>query len=373
MATDSNALGGQHMGGHSDVGATLSKSDAAKADFAKAYKSGKMTKLVGTVDVGGLKSGAEAVGKVGSLVAKLVQRVKVSDADAAAIAKEAGRMPIAPRARVIPKPSTKSLTPNEAKQSLMKDTVTRPRPNRPMDSAEIAANKATERRAKFTKLLTPIKPIGEKRPGAVTSTKLSGPARPALPAHKVEVKLYKISKRIPSEAEQSATKLTNAAENPKNTFAAKPKSNIAEGRGNVPQPASVTKTDNPEIRRGERVEAIQQIKANRGGPKFIKKLSSGRTVSVSKIDSPRNAASNKAIMANRVAKGVEESNAVNKRVNAAKEVRIKRNAPKVNKTLADAAKARREKSLTATFSKPLNIGGAEGTIGAGGGMNWETK
>ena len=43
--------------------ASANKSNAAKAAFTKEYKSGKMTKVVGTVDVGGLKSGIKAVGK----------------------------------------------------------------------------------------------------------------------------------------------------------------------------------------------------------------------------------------------------------------------------------------------------------------------
>lgn len=285
------------------------------------------------------------------------RRVKVSDAEATAIAKEAGRRPIAPRGRDIPKPSTKSLTPNEKRYEALgkkaKVTVTK---KKPMNAAELKESRAIARKAKFTKLLTPIKPVGEKKPGSVTSSR---PKVATLPKHKVDVKIYR-KKGVRAEVNDP---IKNAAQNPKNTFAARPKSNIAEGRGNTPQPESITKTDNLDVRKGEIVERAQQAKANRGGPKFTKKVEvksikgkviGKKTVSVSKIESPKNVESNKQIMADRLKQGEEAANAENVRLNKAQTAKIKKNAGKVDKTLADAAKARKEKSLTATFSKPLN-------------------
>ena len=285
------------------------------------------------------------------------RRVKVSDAEATAIAKEAGRRPIAPRGRDIPKPSTKSLTPNEKRyEALGKKAKVTVIKKKPMSAAELKESRAVARKAKFTKLLTPIKPVGEKKPGSVTSSR---PKVATLPKHKVDVKIYR-KKGVRTEVNDP---IKNAAQNPKNTFAARPKSNIAEGRGNTPQPESITKTDNLDVRKGEIVERAQQAKANRGGPKFTKKVEvksikgkviGKKTVSVSKIESPKNVESNKQIMADRLKQGEKAANAENVRLNKAQTVKIKKNAGKVDKTLADAAKARKEKSLTATFSKPLN-------------------
>jgi hypothetical protein len=214
-----------------------------------------------------------------------------------------------------------------------------------MSQQDIAVKKATERKAKFTKLLTPVKPVG--------TTKVKPSQRPQLPKHKTDVKIYKISKRTPSEKEQLAEKLKNAAQNPKNTFAARPKSDISKGRGNTPQPDSITKTADPAITRGERIERIQQIKASRGGPKFTKKTKGGQTVSVSKIDSPRNAASNRVIMEKRVKEGEEEAAKVSKRLNAGKDAKIKKDTKKVDATLAKAKRAKESRSLQNTFNKPI--------------------
>ena len=310
------------------------------------------------------------------------RRVKVSDTEAKAIAQEVGRRPIAPRPRLVKKGSGSVLSASEKRSQSQIGTVTRPKPKRPLKLAEIKANKASERRAKFEKLLTPVKPIGEKRPGRVTSTKLSGPKRPELPAHKVDVKVMRKKKWTPdtsnagAEAEplargagkgESGARVTttykskaeiaeegrNAAQSPQNTFAARPKTDISKGRGNVPQPKSVTKTGDAATVRGERIERIQQIKASRGGPKFIKKTKSGQTVSVSKIDSPRNAASNKLIMEKRVQEGEAEADKVSKKLNASKDAKIKKNTAKVDKTLAEAQRAKESRSLQNTFNKPV--------------------
>jgi len=303
-----------------------------------------------------------------------VDKPKVSSSEAKAIAKETGRRPIAPRPRNIPKASSNALTASEKRSETQIGTVTRLKPKAKSNLAEIKTNKAIERKAKFKKLLTPEKEIG--------TTKTKPNQRPQLPKHKTDVKIYRKKKsgfdtsNAGAEAEplargagkgESGTRVTttyksrseiaeegkNAARNPKNTSAAKPKSDISEGRGNVPQPESVTKTGDPAIIRGERVERIQQIKASRGGTKFTKKTKSGQTVSVSKIDSPRNAASNKVIMEQRVREGEAEADKVNKKLNAGTDRRIKKNTAKVDATLAKAKQARQGKSLQNTFNKPV--------------------
>ena len=79
--------------------ASANKSNAAKAAFTKEYKSGKMTKVVGTVDVGGLKSGIKAVGKALSKapvkkLAEPISHVRVKPA-----AKQVGNPPNTIKAR----------------------------------------------------------------------------------------------------------------------------------------------------------------------------------------------------------------------------------------------------------------------------------
>jgi hypothetical protein len=303
------------------------------------------------VGPGKFVKGAQASSKTFNIVRRNLRKSaaaskpKVSASEAKAIAKEAGRRPIAPRPRNIPKGSGSTLTAAEKRSETQIGTVTRPKPKGKMTVKDIAAKKAIERKAKFTKVLTPAKPIG--------ATKTKPSQRPQLPKHKTDVKIYKISKRMPSEKEQLAEKLKNAAKDPRNTFAARPKADISKGRGNVPQPSSVTKTSDPAIIRGERLERIQQIKASRGGAKFTKKTKSGQTVSVSKIDSPRNTASNRAIMEERLKEGLKETGQANKKINARKDRNIKKNAAKVDATLAKAKKARQEKSLQNTFNKPV--------------------
>lgn len=295
--------------------------------------------------------GANASSKTFNVVRRNIRKAasaskpKVTASEAKAIAKEAGRRPIAPRPRNVPKASSNALTASEKKAQTQVSTITRPKPKAKMKQEDIGLKKAVERKAKFKKLLTPVKPVG--------TTKTKPSQRPQLPKHKTDVKIYKISKRTPSEKEQLAEKLKNAAQNPKNTFAARPKSDISKGRGNTPQPDSITKTADPAITRGERIERIQQIKASRGGPKFTKKTKSGQTVSVSKIDSPRNVASNRAIMEKRVKEGEEEAAKVSKRLNAGKDAKIKKDTKKVDATLAKAKRAKESRSLQNTFNKPI--------------------
>ena len=312
---------------------------------------GKFVKGAKVIEAGIAAKKAQASSKTFNVVRRNIRKAasdskpKVTASEAKAIAKEAGRRPIAPRPRNVPKAGSNALTAAEKKAQTQVSTITRPKPKAKSNPAEIAQIKAAERKAKFTKLLTPAKPVG--------TTKTKPSQRPQLPKHKTDVKIYKVSKRVPNEKEQLAEKLKNAASNPKNTFAARPKSDISQGRGNVPQPESVTKTADRAITRGERVERIQQIKASRGGTKFIKKTKSGQTVSVSKIDSPRNAASNRMIMKERVKEGEEEAAKVSKKLNAGTDRRIKKNAVKVDATLAKAKQARQGKSLQNTFNKPI--------------------
>ena len=315
------------------------------------------------------------------------RRVKVSDSAARTVAQEIGRRPSAPRPRNVPRPGSNSLSAAEKKAIAQVGSVIRPKPKAKMTLQDIKQKKAAERKAKFTKLLTPTKKIGETK---------SKPTVRELPKHKVIIKTPKVPKtmlqlekklgnkivKVGTDAKGQPIKM-NAATYAKTKaamkLAAKNKANwdagqrpvttIDQGRGNVPQPESVTRTDNPEIRKGEIVERAQQVKANRGGPKFVKKTRNGQTTSVSKIDNPRNAASNRAIMADRVAKGEEEARKMQTRIDAAREKKIKSKTSKakVNQTLADAKKAKetrvaKARAIKASRPSLTSSGGSRGTF-----------
>jgi len=335
------------------------------------------------------------------------RRIKVSNKEATAIAKEAGRRPIAPRPRNIPKPGSNSLSASEKRSISQIGTVTRLKPKAKMTLQQIKEKKAVERKAKFTRLLTPAKPVGEAKSKSKSTLK-------DLPKHKVTIKTPKVPKKILTlkdklagktvvvgtdkkgnpikmDAFEYATtkgKMKQAGKNTANWDAGqRPKTTIEQGRGTFGEKVeSVTKSNTPEARatlKGEIVERAQQAKANRGGPKFTKKTKNGQTVSVSKIDNPKNAASNRAIMADRVAQGEAEAKKAQARIDAAREKKIKSKTSKakVNQTLADAKKAKEARIAKARAIKakrPVNInrGGAgiRGPINlGGGGMNWENK
>ena len=327
---------------------------AAKAiEAERAAKAAKVTSVV----VRNLRKAKAGVG-----TAK-----KVSSADATAIAKELKVRPSnSGRVKDVKKPSLKSLSPHEKLYEKLgekaKVTVVK---KKPMSSAELKKSTATERKAKFTKVLTPIKPIGEKRAGSVTSLR---PKVATLPKHKVDVKIYR-KKGVRTEVNDP---LKNAAENPQNTFAAKPKSNIAEGRGNTQQPPSVTK--NP-IERGNAMQKKEQrmekrkarqadlrdartdARESESTPRIVEHNWGSKLVKkpLIKTNHPKNAASDAGNMREKL-----------KEIDAATAARTKKRElykgnnkispklkAKVDKTLGTAKKNATERKLQNVFNKPV--------------------
>lgn len=190
------------------------------------------------------------------------------------------------RNRDVPKPSTQSLTPREKLYEKLgekaKVTVTS---KKPMTKQEIKKTNATARKAKFNKVLTPVTPIGKARPGK----------RASLPSRKVDVKekvnskpdtsranekpemvaRYAVGKKVKSArviaprktADDFKTEGVNAKNNPRNWDVAdqRPKTTIAQGRGNTEQPPSVTKNPTPARtqKRSVRVEARKAKRAEK--------------------------------------------------------------------------------------------------------------
>lgn len=359
---------------------------AAKAiEAEKAAKAAKVTSVV----VKNLRKAKAGVGTT----------KKVSSADATAIAKELKVRPSdSGRVKDVKKPSLKSLSPHEKLYEKLgekaKVTVVK---KKPMSSAELKKSTATERKAKFTKVLTPIKPIGEKRAGSVTSLR---PKVATLPKHKVDVKIMEKRKWKPdtSNAGAEADRTTRAvgkgekgayvrqpykskaeireegnnANNPQNTFAVKPKSNIAEGRGNTQQPHSVTK--NP-IERGnamqkkeQRMEKRKARQANlrdartdaresESTPRMVEHNWGSKLVKkpLIKTNHPKNAASDAGNMREKI-----------KEIDAATAARTKKRElykgnnkvspelkAKVDKTLGTAKKNATERKLQNVFNKPV--------------------
>jgi hypothetical protein len=147
--------------------------------------------------------------------------------DVTDIAKERTKRPNnAGRARDVKKPSTKELTPNEKRYEEIgkraRVTITK---KKPISLAKIKKTKVQATEKKFDKMKptsrpkpkpnrAPLKPIDRSRGS-------NAPVKPKL------------------NDEQQV--LDNAANNPLNSmYGGKPKPNIAEGRGNVQQPPSVT-------------------------------------------------------------------------------------------------------------------------------------
>lgn len=322
------------------------------------------------------------------------RRVRVSDVAAKEIAKEARQLPDGPRARRLIRPGSNTLTAAEKKAMQEVAPVVRLKPKAKMTLQDIKAKKAAERKAKFDKLLTPVRPRGEAKSKSKSALR-------DLPKHKVTIKTPKVSKNILAlkkklagktvvvgtdkngksikmdafEYAMTKGKMKLAAKNPANwdTAGSRPKTTIDQGRGTVGEKIeSITKSDTPEARatlKGEIVERAQQVKANRGGPKFTKKTKDGRTVSVSKIDNPKNAASNRVILADLVAKGEAEAKKVEARITAAEEKKSKSKTTKakVDQTLADAKKAKEERVAKARAIKAqqrgiTSSGGSRGTF-----------
>jgi hypothetical protein len=155
------------------------------------------------------------------------------------------------RNREIPKRSTQSLTPNEKLYEKLGErarvTVTN---KKPMSKKEIKKEAGKARKAKFNKVLSPrpkpkpnrvpLKPIDKSRGS-------NAPVKPKL--------------------SDDAQKLENAKNNPRNWEIAdqRPKSNIAQGRGDIQQPTPITKNPRPARteKRSVRVEARNARRAEK--------------------------------------------------------------------------------------------------------------
>jgi hypothetical protein len=303
-------------------------------------------------------------------------RKTVSDKDASEVAKEISKRPSgASRARLVKKPSLKSLTPSEKRyETLGKKAPVSVTKKKPMSLAEIKKAKAVARKAKFDKVLAkrpkpapnrkPLKPID-------TSRGSNRPVKPRL-----------------SDKDQI---LENAKNNPRNWDIAdqRPKATIDKGRGDTQQPPSITK--NPIKRnREERIEARKARRANvrdkrtdireastpgfeklqsvrRGVPRNAAERAEGRANAEARArlaakakkgskmskrsttNDPRNAASDAGNMRERL-KAIDKLTAERAK-NRSNKVSAKLKA-KVNATLGSSKNAKKSRSLQNTFNPP---------------------
>jgi hypothetical protein len=303
-------------------------------------------------------------------------RKTVSDKDASEVAKEISKRPSgASRARLVKKPSLKSLTPSEKRyETLGKKAPVSVTKKKPMSLAEIKKAKAVARKAKFDKVLAkrpkpapnrkPLKPID-------TSRGSNRPVKPRL-----------------SDKDQI---LENAKNNPRNWDIAdqRPKATIDKGRGDTQQPPSITK--NPIKRnREERIEARKARRANvrdkrtdireastpgfeklqsvrRGVPRNAAERAEGRANAEARArlaakakkgskmskrsttNDPRNAASDAGNMRERL-KAIDTLTAERAK-NRSNKVSAKLKA-KVNATLGSSKNAKKSRSLQNTFNPP---------------------
>lgn len=139
------------------------------------------------------KSTTAAVGaNIRKAKAGVVKPTRVSSAQAAKAARDVGKAPV-PRNRPALKAGADrktGLSPSEFKQKSKVDTITRPKPRQPRSQTQISKDKKDINNAKIRNVLTPRKPIGEKRPGQVTNNRLKV-KQYELPKHKVDLTLYK--------------------------------------------------------------------------------------------------------------------------------------------------------------------------------------
>ena len=288
--------------------------------------------------------------------------------DVTAITKERTLRPSnSGRARDVKKPSSKELSPSEKAADIASKkspvTVTR---KKPMSLAEIKKAKAVARKAKFDKVLAtrpkpkpnraPLKPIDKSR----------GSNRPVKPKLNDEQQV-----------------LDNAANNPLNSmYGGKPKPSIAEGRGNVQQPPSVTtsriRSTSRQLNR-ERRKAKQanrrDIRADIAGaqradykkPRVIKYTTGPKSAkpgttkrmkigdqTVSRTNDPRNAVSDAGNMRERL-KAIDAKTIANRKRRAIGKGGNKISPElkaKVNATLGSSNKAKKGKALQNTFNKP---------------------
>ena len=288
------------------------------------------------------------------------------------------------RNRNVPRPSTKELSPREkAADIASKKSPVAVTKKEPMSSAEIKKTRATARKAKFDRVLTPRPKPKPNRAPLKPIDKSRGSNRPVKP-------------KLTDEQQV----LDNAANNPLNSmYGGKPKPSIAEGRGNVQQPSSVTK--NP-IERGNaaqkkeaRMEKRKARQANRrdkrtdiresstpgfekiqpvkrGVPKNAEQRAEGRANAEgraaltakskkgskmskrSTTNDPRNAASDAGNMREKL-KAIDKLTAARAKKNALYKGNNKISPElkaKVNATLGSSKRAKKSRQLQNTFNKP---------------------
>ena len=304
------------------------------------------------------------------------------------------------RNRNVPKPSTQSLTAREKLYEKLgekaKVTVTKGKPFTKQDRAKA-------RKAKFDKILTPVTPIGKARPGK----------RAGLPSHKVNVKLntnrqskpdtsranekpeivarYAVGKKVksarviapPKTKGDLVTEGVNAKNNPRNWDIAdqRPKTTIAQGRGNTKQPPSVTTQRNPrtrqerrEKRKARRADIRDRVtdiagakRADYTRPRMIKYVTGPKSAkpgttkrmqignqTVSRTNDPRNAASDAGNMEQRLkaADNIVRQKAELKPLGQGLNKVSKKTQDKVDKTLETARILRNRLKAADRASKP---------------------
>ena len=293
--------------------------------------------------------------------------------DVTDIAKERTQRPNnAGRARDVKKPSTKELTPNEKRYEEIgkraRVTITK---KKPISLAEIKKTKVQATEKKFDKM----KPTSRPKPKPNRA--------PLKPIDKSRGSNAPVKPKLTDEQQV----LKNAENSPRNSmYGGKPKPSIAEGRGNVQQPPSVTK--NP-IERGNaaqkkeaRMEKRKARQANlrdrradiagakradykkprviqyTTGPKSAKpgttrKMKTGNST-ISRTNHPDNAASDAGNMKNKL-KAIDAKATANRKRRAigkgGNKVSPELKA-KVEATLNSGKTARKSRELQNTFNKP---------------------
>jgi hypothetical protein len=241
-------------------------------------------------------------------------KAKISDKMAAAAAKDASRRPIAPRPRDVKKPGN-YLTPREKLyESLGKKAPVKVTRKKPMRQVEIATAKKSEKETRWAKRAeTPAKPKG----GKLEDKNFK------LPKHKVNVGTPKIVKK----------------ETPKKLKVTRP------ARGNKTEPADIVKG------RPTGWKNWSEPKKQR----WLEKRDRQRDTAAAKAN-PNRYSGPKKETGNRLAteRNLEIGLTGVKKTMQKNEARFaKKNAAKVDATLAKAKRARQGRSLQNTFNKPI--------------------
>lgn len=242
-------------------------------------------------------------------------KAKIPTSEATAIAKEAGRRPIAPRPRDVKKGSETKLTPREVLyEKLGKKAPVKITRKKPMSQAEIATIKKSVKESKLAKLAErPAKPKG----GKLEDKNFK------LPKHKVNVGTPKIVKK----------------ETPKKLKVTRP------ARGNKVESADIVKG------RPTGWKNWSEPKKQR----WLEKRDRQRDTAAAKAKPNRYSAPKKET-GNVIAteRNLEIGLADVKKTMQKNELKFaKKNAAKVDATLAKAKQARKGRSLQNTFNKPV--------------------